>query len=1166
MTDQDDDPIRLKGAQHDIRDSFFSHESGLFTLPCVPGSGKSTTVYRLAPEDILRRYVAGDATPEQHIAIVSFNRDEAAGILPEICEQLRTIVKHDLRPVASEVSEEEVEVLIQRLQNAPFIGTIDSLLCGVLEQFAHDIGFDGMPSVGNEALLARVHTDCYEQLKTEPEHRTKLEALESAYPGSEYDASPAEMLESALTYCRDRRLSTQEFQQELEQTQEAVYPNGKPKKFTDIVTAVKRAVDDDRIGNTVREQVEEKERDDLINADQNLYEAWTDRINDFCEVLAAYRELYREVTREYGVLSHTDTAYLIDSFFGGTLAELDDRNIDETCQQRVLKRYRGRLETLVIDEAQDVSAIQHAALSHLVGPDIRVFACGDTLQSIYTWRHADPKLFQSATETGKYLGVDWDTHVNETATTTYRCVPDVSAAINKISEPMFADASRGNLGTLDTTYPPLESARESSEETSVHITSFESNRQPGTEPWICPKDGNGEADLLATHLSKGLDDGTFTDADGDPHSITVLFQRSTVMSDYETAFEEIGLRVKNASEDLFDSSAVKTVFAVCDWLIEPESPEHLRRLIAEAGLGLASIDTTSEEEEDGQWDIDVMLESDDLSDSQQLTLTGLQQLRDRSDRFDMLPASTYLEEIIEQLSLRADSNDLCPDTEAQRRIANLDALVELITEWESDEHYNPKELSELVEPFREDTDRGPYQPSTSAADHDVTFRTVHRTKGDEDDIIAVADPGFNADWIGPHNTRLITQGSVAGLAPPTDVEVPTEVDLPPFDSGLYDPDAEFTQDIGLRWVTSKWQDSVNDTAAQETLVGPERLQRLVQNERAELWRVLFVALTRARDHLLIPLPQSLANDKYRDRWTETLRDGLSYDGDPKSYTLPSCSGEIEIGVNDVDLSGSWNPGQQSELNVDVTVTPPNRDELDAWVPRFLNPSTMYPLTESLEEHALEHLSEDAIHTEANEVSDDLPLQFDKLGPEDVGSCLHEVLTTLVARDVSESELHSMDGMVTAVFDDVIHEADHNISNSERDSLWTFFSSVIDEFIESDLWDRIQNAESVRVEQPIDGLVNESNIEIELHGTADFVVDSPSGERYVTDTKIALTEQTSATEKRYELQVAAYAYLFAQQCDQVTVCPTVETFGAARNTVTDSWPVKIIERRISTLLD
>jgi ATP-dependent helicase/nuclease subunit A len=160
----------------------------------------------------------------------------------------------------------------------------------------------------------------------------------------------------------------------------------------------------------------------------------------------------------------------------------------------------------------------------------------------------------------------------------------------------------------------------------------------------------------------------------------------------------------------------------------------------------------------------------------------------------------------------------------------------------------------------------------------------------------------------------------------------------------------------------------------------------------------------------------------------------------------------------------------------------------------------------------------------------------------------------------------MDGMVTAVFDDVIHEADHNISNSERDSLWTFFSSVIDEFIESDLWDRIQNAESVRVEQPIDGLVNESNIEIELHGTADFVVDSPSGERYVTDTKIALTEQTSATEKRYELQVAAYAYLFAQQCDQLTVCPTVETFGAARNTVTDSWPVKIIERRISTLLD
>lgn len=1167
QTKPTDEPIQLKGAQRDIRDAFFAHENGLFTLPCVPGAGKSTAASRLAPEDILRRYVNGDETPEQHIAIISFNRDEAADILPKVCAQLRTIVKYDLCPVASEVSEEEVEYLIQRLQQAPFIGTIDSLLRGVLEEFAHDVGFDEMPSVGNKALLARVHADCYEQLKTEPEYSARLDALEAAYPEGKYDSGPAEMLESAVTYCRDRQLSTDKFQEELKQTKEAIYHDGKPTDFFDIVTAVERAVGDDSIDSLVCEQIEEEERESLVSADKNLYDAWNNRIDDFCEVLQAYREMYRKVTREYGVLSHTDVAYLVTSYFSGDFVGVDNSEIDDHCRQRVLQRYHSRLQTLVIDEAQDVSRIQHTAISHLVHPNMRVFACGDTLQSIYVWRHADPTLFQSATETGEYLGIDWDTHVNETATTTYRCVPDVSAAINKISESMFADASRGDLGTLDTTYSPLEAARDSSEETSVHIASFTSNRQPGTEEWACPKEGNGEADMLATHLSKGLDDGTFTDADGDPLSITVLFQRSTVMSDYKAAFETTGIRVRNASENLFDSSTVETVFAVCDWLREPESPEHLQRLVSEAGLSLTSIDDRSEEKEDNRWDIDTMLESDNLSESQQQTLAGLQQLRDRCDTFEMLPASTYLEEIIERLSLRSDSNELFPNTGAQQRIANLDALIELIAEWEGDEHYGAKELSELVAPFREDTNKGPNQPSISTSDHDVTFQTVHRAKGDEDDVIIVADLGFDADLIGPHTTRFITQGPVAGLAPPTDVEIPTEVDIPPLDSGLYDPDAEFTQDIGLRWASAQWKDSVSGTADSDTLVGPERLQRVVQNERAELWRVLFVALTRARDHLLIPLPQTLPNDGYRDRWIETLRDGLRYDGGTASYTLPTRNGELEIGVNDVELSAVWNPGQQSTPDTGVAVTSPNRNELDPWVPRFLNPSTMYPLTEDPEEHALDHILGDAVHTEANEVSDDLPLQFDTLGPDEIGATIHNVMTKLVDREVTEGELQSMGDSVTRVFNEVVDERAPQIDDEERDGVWTFFSDVVDDFVASDLWSRIQRADSVRVEQPVDGLVSSGSSEVEIHGEADFIIDTPTGERYVSDMKIGLTEQTKETKKRYELQVAAYAHLFTQQNDQRgAVYPTVETFGAVRDTITGSWPVNIIEHRISTLLD
>jgi len=84
-----DDPIRLQNAQQAIRDAYFDHDTGLFTLDCVPGAGKSTVTNHISAEDILRRYVAGDSTPEQRVAVISFTRSEAETFIPELCDRLR---------------------------------------------------------------------------------------------------------------------------------------------------------------------------------------------------------------------------------------------------------------------------------------------------------------------------------------------------------------------------------------------------------------------------------------------------------------------------------------------------------------------------------------------------------------------------------------------------------------------------------------------------------------------------------------------------------------------------------------------------------------------------------------------------------------------------------------------------------------------------------------------------------------------------------------------------------------------------------------------------------------------------------------------------------------------------------------------------------------------
>lgn len=1154
-----DDPIRLQNAQRAIRDAYFREDSGLYTLNCVPGAGKSEVTHHIAAEDILRRYVDGDKTPEQRVAVISFNKSEASGIIPALCDRLRELVEYDLVPAADQVSADEVEFLTQRIRQAPYLGTIDSILRDVLSEIALDIGFEEMPVVGNTARQKHLHAVCYRAIKDDSDLTRRVERLEDAYPSAKFDAGVNELLEDAVEHCRNRRISTDEFRFELEQTFEDVYADGSPEAFDDVVAAVNRCVGAD-VDTSVYGDIDDNDRDTIYETDSALHKDWSARIDDLCVVLDAYRRTYRQTIRDLGVVSHTDVAYLVDAYFDDQLDDVDDAH-----RTRIRRRYHTRVQSLIIDEAQDVSSIQHAALSHLVTPSTRVFGAGDLLQSVYLWRHAEPTLFEKATVDGEYLGIDWDVHEHRTAKTTYRSIPDVASAINEICEAALTDPARGDLGELNIRYPGLKANRDSTDESSVHIAAFEpTSSSPNSYPWVNPVEGRGEATTLAALLSKGLADGTFTDETGDPLGITVLFRWSSKMDAYEEAFEEMGLSVRNTSEDLFECDVVDTVLDVCEWLVAPADPERTRHLVTKSNLSLKQLEGKCESQ---QWDLDAVLDVYDLTDAHQQVLNGLTELREQRDTFLSRPAGTYVEDVVEALDLRADPHGSF-DVDPAQRVANLDALVEILEEWEADEHFTPRELTELIEPFREDPYRGPNQPSTGDTSHDVEFRTVHDSKGDQDDVVVIANPGFGVWEHGAQTQRFITQGNIAGLAPPTNTDIPSEVALPPFVNGLYDPEDTRDRDVGLRWATGHWCDNIVDSADSTSLVGPDRLRRVAANERAEAWRLLYVALTRARDHLVVPLPRTLPGEpRPRDRWLDTIRDGLSFTGEQTgSYTVSTATGAFDVGVNDVALRATWT-NTSTPRNGDVAVTPSRRTDLDTWVPRFVNPSTMYPLTENPDDQVLNHLLGNALHTKTNDVPDDVPLPFDELGPDDVGSCLHEVLTTLVERELSEELLALGGAEVRHVFDDVVDDYAPRTGEDEREKLFNFFrEEVLDDFLGSDLWSRIQRADRVAVEKPVDGLVTIDDVEIEIHGTSDIVVDLPSGERHVADLKITLTDQTPETRRRYELQVTAYSYLFEQQESSTNpVARSVETFGIERDTIKSSLPSETVERRLATLV-
>ena len=62
-------------------------------------------------------------------------------------------------------------------------------------------------------------------------------------------------------------------------------------------------------------------------------------------------------------------------------------------QESVCKSVREEYDFIFVDECQDVSAVQDAIIRKIFGEENCLFTVGDVKQSIYRFRHADPRLF-----------------------------------------------------------------------------------------------------------------------------------------------------------------------------------------------------------------------------------------------------------------------------------------------------------------------------------------------------------------------------------------------------------------------------------------------------------------------------------------------------------------------------------------------------------------------------------------------------------------------------------------------------------------------------------------------------------------------------------------------------------------------------------------------------
>lgn len=113
---------------------------------------------------------------------------------------------------------------------------------------------------------------------------------------------------------------------------------------------------------------------------------------------------------------------------------------------QIREKWQKRLEYIMIDEFQDIDALQYRLMEVLCGHHRNLFVVGDPDQTIYTWRGADVR----------YL-LDFDRHFSHVKTVmmmeNYRSAPEILAAANSLISKNKNRISKELIPTLPAGHP-----------------------------------------------------------------------------------------------------------------------------------------------------------------------------------------------------------------------------------------------------------------------------------------------------------------------------------------------------------------------------------------------------------------------------------------------------------------------------------------------------------------------------------------------------------------------------------------------------------------------------------------------------------------------------------------------------------------------------------------
>ena len=493
----------------------------------------------------------------------------------------------------------------------------------------------------------------------------------------------------------------------------------------------------------------------------------------------------------------------------------------------VRRRYQRMFRYTLVDETQDIDGLQ-AQIIDLLSAGGNLMVVGDAQQSIYGFRYADPRVFEAwqvraETDGGRLVPLQAN----------FRSHPDILAFVEKVFGHWW--------GARFLVLQPMRPAAPAHDEPRVQV-------------WVMPqRDAAAEARLVASQIHHWVCTESLTVHDPETGELrpaqygdfALLFHQFTKVGAFEQAFRTVGVPyyVVGGGRGYWTQYEVRDLTNLLRALSDPEDDLALAAVLRSpfVGLSMDALMSLTLHAEQADLPLRLCLQADlALEDADRARLEAfLAWFEPLCLRVGEWSVGALLARALE--ASQYESRLLAQGEAGRQAVANVRKLLAMALEQPT---VAPRDFAAQLELTSRLEQREGNAPTYEESANVVRFYTVHAAKGLEFPVVFVVDTAYS-------------------LRPR---EVGLEVDA---DKGI----------VALQVVRP------DVPTPYEPLPLKVLREQADAREDAEGLRKLYVALTRARDYLIVVL-----TDAPQNVWCRALRGALAQQLDRREANIPLPNG------------------------------------------------------------------------------------------------------------------------------------------------------------------------------------------------------------------------------------------------------------------------------------